>query len=382
MPSRITALLGVLMAAVPAAAQDAPPFRTTEHAFVSHDEHPMLGRLTLPAGDGPHPLVVYVQTAEGMTLDMKRPDGQGGTFNYFDLYAEKLPPMKIGFFRYEGRGITNGNAPPRYERIDREVFDTGTLDNKVRDLLAAVDLVAAQPDVDGERIFLIGASEGSLLAAEAAARAPDKIAGLCLYGVMSQNMREIFRYILTDGAFLAYRGYFDTDGNGEISKEEFEADAHGYRKRTFRTAPFRIFDRNADGQWTDSDMLELSKVYLNAIDLEIYGILDQWAQTSAGVATPKGWFKDHFEHEPIQTFLAQIDIPVGLFHGGLDSNTPVAGVRRLEEWAREAGKTRMEFHYFDDLDHSLEIGAWFIKGELPAGHQAIFAFLERHLGGN
>ena len=55
---------------------------------------------------------------------------------------------------------------------------------------------------------------------------------------------------------------------------------------------------------------------------------------------------------------------------------PVAGVRELEERARTAGKTRMEFHYFAGLDHSLGLGSYFRTGKLPAGHQAIFAFIE------
>lgn len=49
--------------------------RTSEIPFVSHDGHPMLGKLTLPETEGRHPIVIYMQTAEGMTVDMKRPLG-------------------------------------------------------------------------------------------------------------------------------------------------------------------------------------------------------------------------------------------------------------------------------------------------------------------
>ena len=92
--------------------------RTVEIPLKSHDGHDMFGKLTLPTSPGLHPVVVYVQTAEGMTADMKRPNPRGGTFNYFDLYREKLPELNVGFFGYEGRGIRSGDAPPRYERID------------------------------------------------------------------------------------------------------------------------------------------------------------------------------------------------------------------------------------------------------------------------
>jgi hypothetical protein len=51
-----------------------------------------------------------VQTAEGMTADMKRPNPRGGTFNYFDLYRDKLAGLDMGFFGHEGRGIHSGDA--------------------------------------------------------------------------------------------------------------------------------------------------------------------------------------------------------------------------------------------------------------------------------
>ena len=79
----------------------------------------MLGKMTLPEAGAPKLIVLYVQNAEGMTIDQRRPLGGGKTFDYFGLYREKLPPMNVGFFSYEGRGITMGDKPPRYEEIDR-----------------------------------------------------------------------------------------------------------------------------------------------------------------------------------------------------------------------------------------------------------------------
>src|SRR5215813_5969223 len=136
-----------------------PKTKTTEIRFTSHDGYEMFGKLVLPASAGNHPVVIYVQTAEGSTVDMKRRKAGGGTFNYYDLYREKLPEMNVGFFSYEGRGITGGDQPPRFEKIDRDIYNTSTLDNKVRDILSALRVVQKQPGVDASRIFLMGASE-------------------------------------------------------------------------------------------------------------------------------------------------------------------------------------------------------------------------------
>jgi len=103
---------------------------TVEIRFTSYDGYKMFGKLTIPATTGSHPVVIYVQTAEGMTVDMKRQKSRDATFNYFDLYREKLPEMNVAFFSYEGRGIRMGDKPPRYETIDWSIYNTSTLENK------------------------------------------------------------------------------------------------------------------------------------------------------------------------------------------------------------------------------------------------------------
>jgi pimeloyl-ACP methyl ester carboxylesterase/DNA-binding transcriptional ArsR family regulator len=352
---------------------------TVEVPFMTHDGYPMLGKLTMPDTGGGHAVVMYVQTAEGMTVDMKRPLGANRTFQYFDLYRTKLVEKNIGFFSYEGRGIRNGGEPPRFETIDREVYNTSTLENKVRDAISAVAALREQPGVDASHILLMGTSEGTLLAAETASRIPDQVHALALYAVLSENMRGTFKFILTDGGFLAYRGFFDTNRDGAISQQEFEADPRRYREQVFRNAPFDTFDRNGDGNFTVDEMRPLAAPLLDAVDADDFAVLDRWTQTAAGVSTPTNWFRDHFAHAPIWTFLEKLDMPVGFFHGEADTNTSAAALRDLEARARAAGKTQMEFHYFPGLDHSLGIVAYFVNGTIPAGHQAIFEFIFRQL---
>ena len=182
-----------------------PAYSVTDITFRTHDDVKMFGRLVLPESNSPRAVVVAVQTAEGATVDMKRPLGGGKTFNYYDLYREKLTAMDIGFFSYEGRGIRMGDELPRYEKIDWDIYNTSTLDNKVQDLLSAIETVRKHDGLQHTPILLLGTSEGTLLVAEAAAKMPDDVAGLVLYGVLVKNMRENLTYIMSDGEFLKYR---------------------------------------------------------------------------------------------------------------------------------------------------------------------------------
>ena len=360
--------------------QSQTPYQIVHVEFKSDDGYDMHGKLALPQSGKPKAIVLYVQTAEGMTVDMKRPLSRTETFNYFDLYRTKLCPDGIAFFSYEGRGIRMGDALPRFEQIDREVFNTGTLDNKVRDVLCAINALRRQPQCKAAPLLLMGASEGTLLACEAASRAPQSVDALVLYGLLAMNMRENFKYIMSDGAFLVYRSRFDDD-DGVITKDEFERDPHKFRARFLQNAPFSVFDLNSDGKFTSDEMPARTKPYLDAVDNDRFDVLQAWASKSAGVSVPDMWFKDHFDHQPMWHFLSKVDVPVGCFHGGMDSNTPVSAVRELEKKAGLAGKTNISFHYFGRLDHTLNIAKYFSDGELPEGHTAIFAFIGKFAGG-
>jgi pimeloyl-ACP methyl ester carboxylesterase len=346
-----------------------PDYVRKDISFKAYDEVAMFGRLVLPGSNAPRAIVIYVQTAEGATVDQKRPLGNGKTFNYFDVYREKLTAMGIGFFSYEGRGIRMGDDPPRYETVDWEVYNTSTLENKVRDVLSAIEAVRQQERLQRTPILLMGASEGTLLAAEAAVRQPDSVAGLVLYGVAVNNLKEILTYIFSDGDFLRARPV-DKNKDGVVTREEWDA--------VVKNQDFAKSDLNGDGKFTVEDIKVATKKYLDAIASDDYEVLQTWAEGGgAAVSLPKDWFKDHFAHADNWTFLSRLKIPVGFLHGDADRNAPISAVKELEAKAKKANLTKMEFHYFEGLDHSLNIVPYFINGKLPKGHQAIFAFIDR-----
>jgi alpha-beta hydrolase superfamily lysophospholipase len=346
----------------------AAEYQSRDLRFKGHDGVDLFGRLVLPKDRTPRAIVVYVQSAEGATIDQKRPLGDGKTFNYFDVYRDELTKRDVGFFSYEGRGIRMGDALPRYETIDREVYNTSTLDNKVQDVLSALKAIRSQADLSKTPIFLMGASEGTLIAAEAASQEGAEVDGLVLYGVMASNLRKTFAYILTDGDFMRYRP-IDKDGNGSISKDEWDS--------VIKHAGIDQVDKNGDGAVTIDDVRIMNKALIDAVDNEDFEVLQEWALKSAGLSVPDNWFRDHFAHGEMLSFLKGLDIPVGLFHGDADRMAPLAAVKQLETDAKEAGLSKVEGHYFEGLDHSLNIGLYFVTGEMPSGHAAIFEFVDR-----
>lgn len=348
-------------------AKQTAEYKSVDIGFKTHDGYEMFGRLVLPETDKPRAIVVYVQTAEGATIDQKRPLGADKTFNYFDLYRTELPKRGIGFFSYEGRGIRMGDDPPRYEKIDREVFNTGTLDNKVADVLSSIAAIQKEPGLAEVPIILMGASEGTLIAVEAASK-DTSVKGLALYGILASNLRENFTYILSDGDFLRYRPV-DADNNGTITKEEWDT--------IVKREGFEQLDKNGDGKFTVDDLHIVNKSLSDAVDNDDFAALQAWARQYAAVVVPDDWFQDHFAHADFWSFLQGLKIPVGLFHGDRDNLASLPALKAMEAKAKEAKLSNVEFCYFEGLDHTLNIGQYFVTGQLPTGHQAIFEYIDR-----
>jgi pimeloyl-ACP methyl ester carboxylesterase len=351
---------------------------TRDIPFTSHDGYAMVGRLTLPESQGPHPVLVLVQTAEAATMDGELRNVDGIRVRIYNQYRERLAPLGIGFFSYEGRGVTSnaGGGPV----IDRPIYATSTLANKVEDGISAVRLLRNQPDVDASRIVLRAISEGTLLAAEIAVKIPKDIAGLVLSGVLGSTLKDATLFMASDGAYMAHLQNWDINADGHISAAEFEADPKGIRKQMPAGATFAVFDRNNDGTYTRDELMTVMKPILDAIrDDDIDGYV-QWLQGAAAVQVPgsvKAWVQDHLRQPPMWNLLAQLSMPIGIFQGEADHNTSADGVRALERQANAAGKHNMEFHYFPGLDHGLGTIEYFNTGVPSAGYVAIFEYMRR-----
>ena len=296
-------------------------------------------------------------------MDGELRNAKGVRVRIYNQYRELLAPMGIGFFSYEGRGVTSnaGGGPV----IDRTVYNTSTLANKVQDGISAVRTLQKQAGVDRSRIVLRGISEGTMLAAEIAVQIPSEVAGLVLSGVIGSTLKDALVFMASDGAYLAHLENWDINGDGRITAAEFETDSKGIRKLLPPGTPFGAFDRNGDGVYTRDELLTASRPLVEAIQKENFDAFIPWLQASAAVQVPRTmteWVKDSFSQPTMWELLSKLTMPIGLFQGEVDHNTPAEQVRALERDAKAAGKTNMEFRYFDGLDHGLGTIVYFNTG--------------------
>ena len=97
--------------------------------------------------------------------------------------ADQLTEAGIASFRYDKRGVGASGG---------DFFAAGFRDN-VSDAAAAIDMLRARPDVDPRRVFVVGHSEGALIATELAASDPE-LGGVVLLAGTATVGEEVLRW--------------------------------------------------------------------------------------------------------------------------------------------------------------------------------------------
>jgi dienelactone hydrolase len=142
-------------------AHQASAQRSQAVTFVN-DTLVLKGTLTLPAGDGPHPGVVLLHGSgpndrnQEIVLNNTRsrclyPALHGDTLENFRALAKFFQKKGLATLRYDKRTYTYQSSVA-LETITPEAF--------IRDGLAAVDYLAAQPQVASDQLILAGLSQG------------------------------------------------------------------------------------------------------------------------------------------------------------------------------------------------------------------------------
>lgn len=141
---------------------------------------PLRGALTMPSGQGPFPAVVLVGGSGPSNLD----EAVGGSKPFRDI-ADGLAAAGIASLRYDKR-LTD------YPLKMSANVDFTVDDEETDDALAAVQLLARQPQVDQRRVFVLGHSEGGMLAPRIGKRVPT-LAGIILLAAPARQMLTVIR---------------------------------------------------------------------------------------------------------------------------------------------------------------------------------------------
>lgn len=328
------------------------------------------GKLSMPVG-GADKLVIYVNGSGPNTYDNRREYADGG-FDYFAVFAEQFTARGVAFFSYNTRGVTPGEMPPYFANIDEAVYRTYIPSNEVWDIVCIIRRLTAMPALSGAKVYLLGWSAGTIIAPQVVLTGAARVDALLLCGYANDTMAEILDWQQRGGSSMVfYRQYFDYDGDGGVSPEEFAEDRFGI-SAVFGGAAFEEIDVDGDAVLSEADFAIILREKREAVLAAFENGDDAWLRANYSVPLTAAWYRDYAKFPPNSETLVTLDLPIYIFHGAYDANTSAEGVRRIAETFSALGKDNLATAIFDHADHDLNYMEYIVYGTLPTGLQALF----------
>ena len=162
-------------------------------------------QLTLPGiGKGPFPGVLLVPgsgvTDKNGTVGYVHKDGSNLTTaapTPLLQIAQYLSERGFGVLRYDKRGVGTNNTI-----LDPAIWINATANDLIKDSKKALNVLIKQPEIDPNRISVIGHSEGTMYAPRVAIDISTVVNNVILMGTLAQSCK---RSILLSGSNFAIR---------------------------------------------------------------------------------------------------------------------------------------------------------------------------------
>lgn len=350
-------------AAEPPAAQPQPepaPYREEPVTFSSGDVR-LAGTLTLPEGEPPHRAVVLI----GGSGPQDRDSNVFG-FPLFATLADRLARAGIAVLRYDDRGVGGSSGSTMQS----------TTEDFAADVAAALETLAARGDIDGDRIGLLGISEGGLVAPLVAVRHPGKVALVVLMAAPALDGQAILEAQAAALARAQGAGEEDIEKNLAIQRSIFAA-------------------VRGEKSWdqVDREMDETIRAALAAApESQRAAITDEDALVRAQIEAQLGmartpWFRFFLDYDPAVTLRALKATPVLALYGERDLQVPAEMNRKaMAEALRLAGNPGVEIRVVPGANHLFQAAktgsareyATLPKEFAPGVVEAIAGFILRH----
>ncbi|MGE3858913.1 MAG: alpha/beta hydrolase family protein [Nitrososphaeraceae archaeon] len=188
-------------------------------------------QLTIPAvGNGPFPAVLLVHgsgaTDMNETAGYIQIDNETGKKVYpsaqpFFEISQYLSERGFVVLKYDKRGVT-----ANYTILDTNIWENATANDYIQDGKKALNVLLQQPEVDPNRISIIGHSEGTLYAPRIAIDNSINVKNIILMGVLAQNPVKAVEYFQDVSLPLEYASQvLDRNKTEMISIEQIADDS-------------------------------------------------------------------------------------------------------------------------------------------------------------
>jgi uncharacterized protein len=311
--------------------------------------------LTYPSrAKGRLPLVVLLHGSGHNDMNQTLPDGGGSTFVPL---AQAAAREGYAALRFNKRGVT-GIGP--VESTDpAQLNPKNPYDRIQRDAAAVVRFAAASPRVNPSKIFLLGHSEGTNVAANLAADpkafgipAP---AGVIAMGVVGQNIRELLTLQLYGRLLLQLHDEFDVDADGRLTAAEAIDGLIGQPKEA--ADQFRSVLLDGDRVLASTDTDHDGQI---AIDAEAGAVLrkatgiDNYPDVP-GLETLQEYVADIARFPTVTQALPRFTGPTLLLNGENDLQTPARAALAADAAVGAAGNRDHRIVIYPGMAHTMNV---------------------------
>ena len=314
---------------------------TEEEIAFSNDSVSLSGTLSIPNGEGPFPVVLMV-TGSG---PQNRDEEIYGFMIFKDL-SDYLLEKGIATFRYDDRGVGKSGG----DRSISTIFDFAD------DAGAALEMLKTKAHVNKEKIYVLGHSEGGIVASILAAE-DESLAGIILMAGPATSGDSI------NNEQIRFLNSAEGKSDEEIQEIiAFQNDLYDELRKDSASRHMDLIENKL------IDIMEKSILALP--EEQRQGITDirefskyQARMQMAQVQTP--WFHSFITYDPAEN-LGKAKCGILAIFGAKDSQVPASmNIRFLEKAMKEAGKTNYSVIVIKDANHLFQVAETGSPNEYP-----------------
>jgi len=294
------------------------PYRTEEVRVPQpKGKFELAGTLTLPDGKPPFPAIVFFTGSGAQNRDQE-------IFGHkpFLVLADYLTRAGYATLRMDDRGVGGSGGDMR----------TATTLDFADDALAGVRYLQKRKEIDRKRIGLLGHSEGALVCAIAAAKAPREVAFLIMLAGTGVSGEQI---LYRQAALISRKSGIAEpliERNRALQQRVFEILK---RERDDTKAQEAIYEAFAESLGTGTSLSDSQKAIFRA--------------QAADHTTP--WFRTFLTLNPAP-YLRKVRCPVLALNGELDLQVdPEQNLPIIERALREGGNKQITIRRLPNLNH-------------------------------
>ena len=272
----------------------------------------LAGTLTLPReGRPPYAAALFVHGSGPVDRDG---NATGLAMDAYRQLAHALGEAGIASLRFDKRGTGASQGSARASRA--ELLD---------DLRAALAALRGQPEIDANRVILVGHSEGAYLAPVLAAE-DEQVAAIVLLAGAARPLGEITRWQVE--TLLRLQGTPEQEIEAALAQQD----------------QYTAFVKTSSGEWADYSFEVLQEA--------MPWMTQEKAAGLAALPLTLSWLREHYVDTPGDTLRA-VGTPALIINGEKDLQIPATEAELLREELEAGGNADVTVVVLEDLNHLL-----------------------------